>query len=132
MTNTVARVGTRLKPVVVPSFDEEQLEMFEGEPHFLHSDTCPSYCDYACGDGRGVERAEAIKTIRAGLPDILPICAAKRVGYCGCRTQDGLCRTSTQVAPGRVAHFVRPPSGGSAKCGWRVNDRPNAGGQNER
>ena len=52
-----------VEPVIVPPFDEDDLELFEGEPHFLHSPDCPSFCDYAC-NAKGFEQAEAIKKQR--------------------------------------------------------------------
>ncbi|MFA6271415.1 MAG: hypothetical protein WC657_09515 [Candidatus Paceibacterota bacterium] len=45
---------------VTPEDEDEDLETFEDEPHFLHAKTCPSYCDYACNQ-HGFEHAEAIK-----------------------------------------------------------------------
>ena len=51
------RTGERIE---IAYYDPENLETFEGEPHFLHSDTCPSYCDYAC-NAKGFEQAEMIK-----------------------------------------------------------------------
>lgn len=38
---------------------EEQLELFEDKPHFLHAVDCPNYCDYAC-NAAGFEQAEHI------------------------------------------------------------------------
>ena len=36
------------------------METFEGKPHYVHSATCPNYCDYACNGERGFELAEQI------------------------------------------------------------------------
>ena len=48
----------------VPKFDEDELELFEGRPHFLHSHDCPGYCDYACNGERGFSLAAKIAKAR--------------------------------------------------------------------
>lgn len=53
--------------LVLPPFDESQLEMWEGRPHYLHSDDCPNYCDYACNGQKGFDLADRIAAER-GLP----------------------------------------------------------------
>ena len=39
----------------------ETMELFEGSPHYIHSKTCPGYCDYACNGDIGFEIVEQIK-----------------------------------------------------------------------
>ena len=39
----------------------ESMELFEDKPHYVHSKTCPSYCDYACNGEAGFDMAEQIK-----------------------------------------------------------------------
>ena len=41
---------------------KERLELFEDKPHYLHSATCPNYCDYACNGQRGFDLAHQIDT----------------------------------------------------------------------
>ena len=36
------------------------MELFEGQPHYVHSNTCPNYCDYACNGNDGFDLAEQI------------------------------------------------------------------------
>ena len=38
------------------------MEMFLGQPHYVHSKNCPSYCDYACNHEEGFDMAEQIRT----------------------------------------------------------------------
>lgn len=42
----------------------ENLEWFEGEPNYMHSVNCPSYCDYACNGQHGFNIAEDIRELR--------------------------------------------------------------------
>jgi len=37
------------------------MELFENKPHYVHSPTCPNYCDYACNGDYGFDLAEQIK-----------------------------------------------------------------------
>jgi hypothetical protein len=53
-------------------YDPENLEEFDDPendlglvPHFLHDDSCPSYCDYACNPD-GFDQAEMITRTRMG------------------------------------------------------------------
>jgi hypothetical protein len=39
----------------------EDIETLEGQPLYVHSKTCPSYCDYACNGERGFDLAEQVK-----------------------------------------------------------------------
>ena len=50
-------------------YSEESLEEWGDVPHFLHSETCPSYCDYACNP-IGFEQAESIAEM-AGVKVLL-------------------------------------------------------------
>lgn len=36
------------------------MELFEGKPHYVHSKSCPNYCDYACAGQAGFDLAEQI------------------------------------------------------------------------
>lgn len=56
--------SSSLKRVVVPLFNEYQLEMWEGRPHYLHMANCPNYCDYACNGQRGFDVADRIAAQR--------------------------------------------------------------------
>lgn len=38
----------------------EDMETFEGAPHFIHNKYCPGYCDYAC-NSQGFDLAEQVK-----------------------------------------------------------------------
>lgn len=53
-----------LKRVVVPLYNEHQLEMWEGRPHYLHMANCSNYCDYACNGQRGFDVADRIAAER--------------------------------------------------------------------
>lgn len=44
------------------ALDLDNIEDFEDAPHFLHSDACPSYCDYACNP-KGFDQAKMIATL---------------------------------------------------------------------
>lgn len=57
-------VLTITNAIEIPTFDEDQLETFEGKPHFLHSDTCGGWCDYACNGQKGFDLAERIAAQR--------------------------------------------------------------------
>lgn len=37
------------------------MELWEDEPHYVHSPSCPNYCDYACNGQFGFDLAEQIK-----------------------------------------------------------------------
>lgn len=56
--------GCSVDPVVVPLYNEYQLEMWEGRPHYLHMANCPNYCDYACNGQRGFDVADRIAAER--------------------------------------------------------------------
>jgi hypothetical protein len=43
------------------------MELFEDKPHYVHSATCPNYCDYACNGQFGFDLAEQIKIHGAGV-----------------------------------------------------------------
>lgn len=36
------------------------MELFETKPHYIHSESCPGYCDYACNGKAGFAIAEQI------------------------------------------------------------------------
>ena len=36
------------------------IETFEGRLHYVHSKTCPSFCDYACNGQAGFDLAEQV------------------------------------------------------------------------
>ena len=39
----------------------DDMETFEGEPHYIHAPDCPSYCDYACNGEKGWDLASRVK-----------------------------------------------------------------------
>lgn len=42
----------------------QRLEMFEGNPHYVHSKTCSNYCDYTCNGERGFTLADRLAARR--------------------------------------------------------------------
>ncbi len=58
------RTAGSLKRLVVPLYNQYQLEMWEGRPHYLHTADCPNYCDYACNGQRGFDVADRIAAER--------------------------------------------------------------------
>jgi hypothetical protein len=37
------------------------MERLDWVPHYVHSSTCPNYCDYACNGEAGFDLAEKVK-----------------------------------------------------------------------
>jgi hypothetical protein len=47
-------------PTDIPPINDDLIERVEGQPHFIHANDCPNYCDYTCNP-QGFEQAETVR-----------------------------------------------------------------------